>query len=492
VTIPETLTDPSAHDLGASAVALGERVQQAAAAAFQGRAAELAHFLELMARPGDLPRILNVYGPAGVGKTAFLEACRRACERYGLGRVVIVDGREFPHTLEGLVQAIKARIPDWPAMRRGERTALMIDTYEEMAEMDRVFRERFLQGIEGPVLIVVSGRHSLLGIDTEWTSWHPLFEQIRLMEFSAEESRRYLQAQGMADPAVIASILDFACGNVLALTLAADLALQMGVTDFSASASTMMIMRSLTLRLFRNIKHESTRDLLGAAALLPSFDQDLLAFVVGKRIPEPFPSFCHELSLVERGPRGYAFNGLVRRLLADDLHWRRPQRYREYKRRVDSYLALEPTGDRVESWNAPPASGAQPLEEHVKDALERLDRLDALGESPLTTFSNRSDGGAAPARQLRAVLVEVMRKLASSPSKRDAQAGALLLDYYVHRIGSHQLIAERLGLARATFYRRFHRGLALVAERLRARHDFEDADGLASPPRTAVRDGGGS
>jgi len=34
------------------------------------------------------------------------------------------------------------------------------------------------------------------------------------------------------------------------------------------------------------------------------------------------------------------------------------------------------------------------------------------------------------------------------------------------RVGSHEVIAERLHLSRPTFYRRLQRGLTLVAERL--------------------------
>jgi hypothetical protein len=49
---------------------------------------------------------------------------------------------------------------------------------------------------------------------------------------------------------------------------------------------------------------------------------------------------------------------------------------------------------------------------------------------------------------------------------RDAEAGRVLTDYYIRRVGSHEVVAERLQLSRPTFYRRLQRGLALVVERL--------------------------
>ncbi|TMC09478.1 MAG: hypothetical protein E6J41_10580 [Chloroflexi bacterium] len=59
-----------------------------------------------------------------------------------------------------------------------------------------------------------------------------------------------------------------------------------------------------------------------------------------------------------------------------------------------------------------------------------------------------------------------MRELAAARAPRDAEAGQLLVDYYVKKVGSHEVIAERLHLSRPTFYRRLQRGLTLTAERL--------------------------
>jgi transcriptional regulator of acetoin/glycerol metabolism len=82
-----------------------------------------------------------------------------------------------------------------------------------------------------------------------------------------------------------------------------------------------------------------------------------------------------------------------------------------------------------------------------------------------------SRGGSA-ASDLRALLVDVISDLAASAAPRDAEAGRLLLDYYVKRVGSHEVIMERLHLSRPTFYRRLQRGFALVAERLDELSEF--------------------
>ncbi len=64
------------------------------------------------------------------------------------------------------------------------------------------------------------------------------------------------------------------------------------------------------------------------------------------------------------------------------------------------------------------------------------------------------------------MLVDVVGELATSSAPRDAESGRLLLDYYVKRVGSHDVVMERLHMSRPTYYRRLHHGYELVASRL--------------------------
>ena len=131
-------------------------------------------------------------------------------------------------------------------------------------------------------------------------------------------------------------------------------------------------------------------------------------------------------------------------------------------------LEVVPVGIR---WTRDPQSGIRP--QLVRAALDDLGTPEALGRSPLGQLSGVSRGGSA-ASDLRSVLVDVIGELATSPGPRDAEAGKLLLDYYVKRVGSHEVIMERLHLSRPTFYRRLQRGFALVAERLDELSEFAE------------------
>lgn len=120
-------------------------------------------------------------------------------------------------------------------------------------------------------------------------------------------------------------------------------------------------------------------------------------------------------------------------------------------------------------WTRDPQSTIRP--QLVRAALDDLGTPEALGRSPLAQLPGVTRGGSAAA-DLRAVLVDVIGELAGTPAPRDAEAGKLLLDYYVKRVGSHEVIMERLHLSRPTFYRRLQRGFALVAERLDELSEF--------------------
>lgn len=102
----------------------------------------------------------------------------------------------------------------------------------------------------------------------------------------------------------------------------------------------------------------------------------------------------------------------------------------------------------------------------VKSALEALQDLRTLGTSPLGQLPWIRGEGTAAASSLKAALVRAIGEVAASSDPRDAEAGRILGDYYVKRIGSHELIAERQHMSRPTFYRRLDRGLARVAEKL--------------------------
>ena len=91
----------------------------------------------------------------------------------------------------------------------------------------------------------------------------------------------------------------------------------------------------------------------------------------------------------------------------------------------------------------------------ARTVLERMRRQPASGRWPA---SNTSDQ--------QAILTEIVNEIARSTEPRDAQAGRLLIHYYMRHTGSHEVVMCRLYLSRPTLYRRLKHGLVLVGERL--------------------------
>ncbi|MFD9366228.1 hypothetical protein ACFWA6_00780 [Streptomyces sp. NPDC060020] len=100
----------------------------------------------------------------------------------------------------------------------------------------------------------------------------------------------------------------------------------------------------------------------------------------------------------------------------------------------------------------------------VARALARLGDPAELARSPLLA----RPGIGSPAG-LRTWLRDAVAELAAADAPADAEAGAILREYYLGRSRTHHQVARRLHLSRATYFRRLRRGLALVAARLPVR-----------------------
>jgi hypothetical protein len=288
----------------------------------------------------------NPRGRGGGAKTTLLRAFARLARP--LARpVLLVDGHDLDATPAAFLSAVStAPMEPAPAVRRppiastdevvaylnATRPLLLIDTFEALGAIGRYLREELLPRLDRDIRVVIAGRYPLA---PAWgDAWSRLIRPIALTAFSHEESRLYLERRGIVDRARQARILDVAAGHPLALSLAADLALQPGSGDFATDPSWKLAAHGLVERLLRDVLDDDLRCALEVASIVRQFDEATLVAISDRPIaPSTFDRLCR-LSFVRPSEHGLALHDDVRRILNDDLRWRDRARSDELRQRA--------------------------------------------------------------------------------------------------------------------------------------------------------------
>jgi hypothetical protein len=142
-----------------------------------------------------------------------------------------------------------------------------------------------------------------------------------------------------------------------------------------------------------------------------------------------------------------------------------------------SYLAYTPGGrpSTPEPTPTRPAHWPEITANSIKEAFEALPDRGLLAASPLCRLPYLGRDGGDAVAELDELLKDAARELSTSTVLRDAQAGHLLVEYYIKRSGTHEQVAERLHMSRPAYYRRLQRGCELMADRLEKLAAFTEA-----------------
>lgn len=325
---------------------------------FVGRTGEVNTFRAWLLADDPRPSILSVSGRGGIGKSALLGAFRRVSEGVGR-RVIVLDG----HTMEPTPECLLDRLAETlqsptsaldaivDALNR-EPSVLMIDTFEQLGQLSRYLQDVFLPRVATDVRLVVAGRHPLGQMWSASPTWRSLIRPLPLDGLRRSDAKAYLTRRGVADRQLVAQITEASAGYPLALSLAADLALQHGIRDFPSAPAWRLAVRELVERLLREADDRDLRMLLEASAIVRQFDEAALAALVD--LPDIGPAFAKlcSLSVVQPSERGLMLHSDVRQLIADDLRWRRPEAYDTLHRRALRYYRrrMSTAGDDERHW----------------------------------------------------------------------------------------------------------------------------------------------
>lgn len=300
---------------------------------FVGREDELDEFVRWFDASVTDRGILQVTGHAGIGKTSLLRAFARAASSRDHNRIAYVDGEAITATEGDFRSAVTGEEGIAPEEFFGDRGGLLIlDGMEELAPLTRWLMSELIPLLDEDVRVVVAGRRP---IEPRWT---PKLA-VRTMELGSlekEPAADYLGRRGVA-PDVAERILGAAGGYPLALTLAADLAVQRGVTRFEKLPDWSLALQAMVGDLLKD--EPELQSLVEAAAVVRQFNEPILAAVAGLDAPdEAFAALC-AMSFVRPTRHGLTLHDDVRRVVLEELGWRNPERLTHLRRRARSYYS---------------------------------------------------------------------------------------------------------------------------------------------------------
>jgi hypothetical protein len=334
---------------------VGEAVASLEQSLLLGRVPELEVFRTWLLKDAELPELLNVSGPPGVGKTTLLSAFGHEAARLGMC-IASADGHSFGATPQGLVTALSGglscNVEDLVSRLNSDRSIVLLDTFEELEHLTGFLQQELLPRLETGVKVVIAGRRPLVMAWRRADAWPKIVRLLPLECFSESDSRLYLERRGLERPDVINQVLGATGGNPLALSLAADIVVQFGVRDFAADPQWRLACHSLVRRLLSEVGDDPPlATALEACSVVRVFDEATLAAITGQEdVSRAFDRLCR-LSIVKPASNGLMLHDQVRATIAKDLAWRRPHHHQLLRTRALGHLRerlrTSPPADRA-------------------------------------------------------------------------------------------------------------------------------------------------
>jgi hypothetical protein len=312
---------------------LADRLQAARLRAFVGRARELAVFRAALAEPERPLTVLYLTGPGGIGKSSLLRRFAQEAEAAGR-KVLAIDARGLECTPEVFLARTEKALA-------GGRSVLLIDVFELYRPLESWLCEQFLPSLPLGTIVVFGSR---LRPAPEWRddlAWDDILEVVDVAGLSDEDAAALLDGRGVPEVHRRA-VLDFAGGNPLVLSVAAEDAVRSAAEVDAAVrwAPSHKIIESLVTRLVGDAPSPDHRQALDVCAQAHMITETMLRAALANSDADAGAIFAwlRGLPFMESGPHGLCPHDVVRDVLDADLRWRDPAGHWSMRDRILTHI----------------------------------------------------------------------------------------------------------------------------------------------------------
>ena len=287
--------------------------------------------------------VLFVHGPAGVGKTMLLGALAAEAATAGV-RVVRIDMRTIAPSSRAFMARFRAELGDSidttpHDLANAGPIAVLVDTFECAGPLTEWLWEQFVAGLPSHAFVVIASRNPPPAAWRTEPGWQALARVVALGNFTAEESRHYLELRDL-EAALHDRVVALTHGHPLALSLVVD-ALQQRASGVGSRIELLDIpevVRTLVERFVGDLPSQRRREALAVCAHARFTTEDLLRAAMGGDDASALLAWLRSLSFVEEGRYGLFPHDLARDVLDTDVRWRDPAGYEELHGRVLTHI----------------------------------------------------------------------------------------------------------------------------------------------------------